>query len=189
MLEIITAAWMFWVIIGVLFVASIAALESDEPGFLVLLFLCCLFTVGWKVHAGIFTIRAVLQFFGAYVCIGAIWSIFKWWRNTRDVMEKYRAGEFNYASYAIDALTPLRNKGKILSWMMFWPSSVFWTATREIFNTIWDVTVGVFNTISAPALKIIEADEAAKEKAAEKAVEDEREARRARNQGVSLGGR
>lgn len=72
---------------------------------------------------------------GAYIGIGLVWSIFKWYFFLRNKAESLTAQMDEYpASTSFsekDFPKAKDNKARIISWMSYWPFSAFWTLLNE----------------------------------------------------------
>ena len=69
----------------------------------------------------------------AYMFIGIIWSIFKWYfflQNKKESLMKRIETEGN-GIRDYDIPKARRNKSRIISWMSYWPFSAFWTLINE----------------------------------------------------------
>ena len=142
------SAW-FFVSLFVVFIIEITLAETESPpgwGFFWL--------IGWLGAAVLFSdfrpwvwpiehwLLSVLIVI-IYVAAGIAWSVVKWsWH----VAEKVKAGT------AAEYLNPARheNKGRIVTWMMWWPFSMLWWLLRwprQVFNALYDRLSGVFRRI------------------------------------------
>lgn len=93
---------------------------------------------------------------GAYIGIGIIWSIFKWYfflQNKKDyfLKKKEREGK-NFEFDARDIPQAKRNKSRIITWMSYWPFSMLWTLINEpvkkTFRFIYSKIEGLFQKMS-----------------------------------------
>jgi hypothetical protein len=144
----------FWIALLVLTIAVIAALETDSFGWLTLT------TVGLVMlalpTASHVSMVVILELAGAYILVGGVWSIYKWWRHTNKVVDEARRlqqqypDSFNNRQYTW-RINPTNNKAKITAWIAYWPWSLLWALTHDIFNTIYDCLVGVYEKITLKA--------------------------------------
>lgn len=117
----------------------------------------------------------------SYVALGAVWSVFKWWRFVVRCYDRYerqrteflRKNGATVMSEALKALWYERHyhapvptyqecRGAIATWMMFWPFSIlselFSDWLRQIFIVISDMLGGVYRSIVASVFKDALAD-------------------------------
>lgn len=101
----------------------------------------------------------------AYVGIGIIWSIFKWYFFLQN--KKYHLtkkiedlGGVDLTTHEIsesDIPQAKRNKARIISWMSYWPFSMIWTLINEpvkkMFRFIYTKIEGIFQKMSDSAFK------------------------------------
>jgi len=91
----------------------------------------------------------------AYIGIGVIWSIFKWYfflQNKKyqltKKMEDREIDEINES----DIPQAKKNKARIISWMSYWPFSMLWTLINEpvkkTFRFIYSKIEGIFQKMS-----------------------------------------
>lgn len=123
---------------------------------------------------------------GGYVIAGVLWSIAKWYFHVSSQARKYTEMKSNWmeiceippktiindqqrkdffsANYGAVTISTRpkakRNKGRILSWMMYWPWSASWTIINDpvvrLFKEIYAKLSTVFDKISAHAYKGID---------------------------------
>jgi H+/gluconate symporter-like permease len=95
---------------------------------------------------------------GLYFVTGAIYSVVKWLYvvntstnriktdferfklNNRDdtSIEAFKKSEYN-------SLKVLKNKARIMGWLVWWVPSLFWTVTHDLFRKIWDHIYNMFS--------------------------------------------
>lgn len=101
--------------------------------------------------------------FISYIIIGTVWSIVKWYLF---VKMKYRFVTKKRPDYAqkldLEKMSQYRplavdEKYRIMSWMLYWPLSVIWTAInnpfRKAFNAVYNSIEGIFDSISNSIFK------------------------------------
>lgn len=179
------AAW-WWLLVDFFFLAIIVGLvESDHPVFggivLFIIAPAMLFFFGqfnvyeWALN----NIDDVILYIVAYVGIGFVWSLLKYWFtvNSEDMKVRLRflfkdANESRVAT-GCDPFTleewskdeyknpahPLHSemKDKILGWWSWWPVSVISTITREffvkLFSNLFNVLRNVYMMVAGAAIK------------------------------------
>ncbi|MBU1179759.1 hypothetical protein KJ885_02345 [Patescibacteria group bacterium] len=132
-----------------------------------------------------------LGFFFAYVVVGVLWSFGKWWffvRNKRDEYEECKArflrdkgientsvvpdnlkkewsqqfGRYATRDYYGGKPKARENKARILTWMIYWPWSMFWTLINDpikrFFKFIYERLQKVYQKIADSVYKGVEDD-------------------------------
>lgn len=92
----------------------------------------------------------ILLFFGAYVFLGVVWSVVKWYFFLLNVKEDLK--DKNYTHILDHIPTAKKNKARIMSWMMYWPLSGVWTLIndpmRRAFQVVFRKIESKFDAIS-----------------------------------------
>jgi len=130
----------FWILSAVLFVMVIISLEYEEWGggvataSFIGFFLILYFFGGKEFVMGIgsyikHNTGTIIGFGLAYLGIGLVWSFVKWYfylLGKKDYITENNVTHIeNYIPKAKD------NKGRIISWMSYWPFSAFWTIIND----------------------------------------------------------
>jgi hypothetical protein len=166
----------FWLLILVAIGLVIYALEeSDDNGITwatvtMVAMLVLLYFFGSKqtiVDCFHFIVQrpgTTLILIAGYVALGVVWSFVKWFifiRKKKDkIMEKhkdkttfteYDARDIKYAISS--SLSVSNHKGKIISWMTYWPISLLWNMindpVRKMFTFIYGRVQGMYGKMSA----------------------------------------
>lgn len=178
MLPLVFGSFWFWVF-SVAVWALLTTLIEDEKGGFAFIALCGTFVA--LAFAGDINILRVAQahpiqavlFFLGYLFMGALWSLFKWWRLLKAAKERFNqerakffhrqdnkiAGQpastgellaYFYKETKFDRLIPKvsEHKSQIISWMCYWPMSLVWYFLSDwivnLFNKIFTALKGVF---------------------------------------------
>ncbi len=99
----------------------------------------------------------VLLFIMGYYFLGMIWSMVMWYIFLTDYKEahlKNRTKDEWYRSYIPKAS---KYQSRIITWMTYWPISLFWTAisngVRRSFTFLFDKVESVYNKITDSVFK------------------------------------
>lgn len=150
--------WLFWVAILIVSCFIFAAEGADRKGNAILAVV--LFTLAFGapilqvLHA--FTVTQIFLFLGAYIAIGGLWSLFKWWLHCKRVREEIASlGQATtIPTWQIqklrDKLTVSQNKSRLTFYIAFWPWSMAWSGMRDFFE-------GMYNRLRAKYERIAKA--------------------------------
>lgn len=157
---VMTGGVMFWIVMIAAFICMTWSLALDEPRwttFTIALFIAILYFCGSKTlventatwiynNPGRTTFNVVI-----YTVIGVLWSFYKWYL----YMVAYKKSRSGYTF-----VTPPKaaeNKGTIISWMSYWPVSVFWYVindpVKKFFNFVYERTGKVYDRITDRVFK------------------------------------
>jgi hypothetical protein len=105
--------------------------------------------------------------FGAYILVGSIWSIIKWFFYLKRVKSKHEKYGY-YSSFDIKDYKIDRNKERVLHWMIYWPLSSLWTLindpVKKAFEFVLSQFGGFYDKMSEKILgDIVKEKEKAKE--------------------------
>ena len=162
----------FWLLLSVALVLVIISTETDWGGRgATLTMVATLLLLYWFGDRDIF--RNIFSYLKAnpgisslialgYFTIGVLWSIQKWYNRVQDYKEKViseiQAGHNGYDAFR--TINVMSNKGRIISWMCYWPFSLLWTALndpiRKLFEYLFSKTKRIFESMSDKAMKEIE---------------------------------
>lgn len=109
-------------------------------------------------------------YFGGYVFVGVMWSMFKWDRRmaSEAVQDAIKDGKANHtrkaimepfreSSYFPKEAMPSRNKERITSWISLWPFSVTGYFIGEIilrfFSNLYNLISGLYENITERHIK------------------------------------
>ena len=154
----------FWVVCIIATCVVIAALENDSPGgafvtLAITVIVCYILGSGstWGIIGLILTSpkTMVLLILGYFVA-GTIWSFVKWYFFLLDKKDEYlEAVDMNTGrAIRVSEYKPevRRYKGKIISWMCYWPFSLLWSLVgdflKRAFRSILEWTQGIMQKMS-----------------------------------------
>ena len=143
----------FWLLCTLLSIVFIACIENDNSWFptcAVVAFAAiywksfAVLAIGWPV-----VIIAAL----IYVCLGVLWSLFRWTRYVKAKGEEFREKHGNNLTdmARVDlkyAMSASHNKSRIISWIGYWPWSVLWNATGDFFKMLYEGLQGIYKKIA-----------------------------------------
>ena len=166
----LVSGWAFWIVIGAVFILDIILLSNDNEA------------EGWAVTATVLVLIAAILFsnafvgvrismliaaFAAYMVLGVLWSIKKWYSYVVDTKKNLRKQyddnwssggsgkpkDKTFEAYAADKQpTAAYNKQRLVGWMALWPFSLSWwilTWPRRAFVWIYDRLSTLYDRISA----------------------------------------
>lgn len=171
---IFTGAW-FWILTVVVFIVlvwEVACDKSVKAAFTIALYLLAIHLFGdaslfsaIKTHPEYIYIGIPLFFM-----VGALWSLVKWWFFVKRSALEYREYRMSWlimngiSDATLDTPVPERlknrnfrflkkplargNKGRIITWMVYWPFSMFWTILDEPWRLIYESMARLFQQIS-----------------------------------------
>lgn len=161
----------FWLLLLVATIFVIISTESRWGGtgatMTMLITLVLLYFFGAKqIIDSVFTFMSerpsiALSFIFIYFGAGVLWSISKWYlhvqKNKEEALSEIEKGYDRYISTSVDVTN---NKGKIISWMCYWPFSLLWTVLndpmRKVFEQLFKQTRRIFESMSEKAKKEVE---------------------------------
>ena len=95
-----------------------------------------------------------LAYIASYIVIGVLWSFVKWYYFLLNYKEKNKTTDPKWKNYIPKVAS---NKGKIISWMTYWPISASWTIIndpiRRMYNSIFKRLDKVYVKISDKVFK------------------------------------
>lgn len=116
-----------------------------------------------------------LTWVGAYVLIGLIWSVVKWYfflLNARDkAVEKHNDGD---VLYDYELPTAAKNKARIITWMSYFPFSMLWTVINEPFKRLYNFLYARFVSVFERLEKFVLGEIRAKNAELKKKKDEER---------------
>jgi len=138
----------FWIILVIISGFIISCVQSEDgTAFGFTAFLTALFIAIYYKTIISFSLTAIIITILAYAACGGVWSIIRWYRYTRKIVNAVKAGELrNPGSISVNA-----HRVEITSWIVFWPWSIFWEVTGGLLENLWDMLVGTFRRIAARA--------------------------------------
>jgi hypothetical protein len=98
--------------------------------------------VYWKTIAA-FSWSGIGLFLIIYVAIGAVWSLYRWFRRVRIIAQDYEKwysrslteGQMREIQRETD---PSRHKSLITTWIFYWPWSLLWNVFGDIITTVFE---------------------------------------------------
>ncbi len=103
-----------------------------------------------------------LGYVAAYLTIGAVWSIIKWYYFLLDYKKQYLVDKVRYSTVKLTIPVAKKYKADIIMWMSYWTVSLLWTLTHQwvtkIWSTIYSKLESTFNKISSHVFKDMEDD-------------------------------
>jgi hypothetical protein len=176
----------FWLLLMAAIAFVIFSIESEWGGtgatVTMSITFCLMYFLGAKDHIGSALSHivnnpgtVVLMMLG-YLLIGVIWSIRKWYvyvgKKKNKILNKIKDGDTIGTNIEFD-LDLRYHKGRIISWMCYWPFSVVWflinDPVRAIYNFIFEKIKRIYGRIAESAINDVKAaTDAAKEKGKKK---------------------
>ena len=158
----------FWIALVFAFILITALIENSDSGGSWSTFICgltlvlfYLFGAGQELsNLGSFILSnplVVVVAILAYIVLGSVWSIIKWYFYVVQARTDYINNDYSGKIYTISDIKnnipkASSNKGRITSWMFYWPFSVIITLFNEpiknIFNKIYYKFTSSFDKIS-----------------------------------------
>lgn len=179
----------FWIFAGVVCLLLIAAVEYEKPGWATLSLIVTGLVLWLFGNVNILALAATdplltLGLLAGYFAVGAVWSLAKWWFYVRRQREKYYQLRTKYLesqdystsgpipdelrsdwqrrAYAHNKPQVRENKGRILTWMIYWPWSFVWTIlndpVKRLFKNIFNAMRAIFQKVADSAYKDVEDD-------------------------------
>ena len=180
----------FWVFFGVICLILIALVEHERIGWSTLLLIGTLLFFQLGTSFKPFSLLSAHPVWGAltvlgYFVAGAAWCIWKWWffvkAKRREYDEKKRRfleangvghlrtvpenlrdtwRDMNQLPYDTPKPMPSRHKGRIMTWLVYWPWSFVWTIIddpiKRMFRAIYDQIKSTLEAISHRAFRDVD---------------------------------
>ena len=143
---LVFGSWLFWAAALVVSVAIFSAIENEQ-GYGLMIFLTAIFALLFGKPLLYIHWSTALFCVAAYLIIGGLWAVWRWFIHAKKVVHKARLGETVYER----DLDVAHNKGHITAWIAYWPWSLFWEFTHGIFSSVYHAFVGIFDRISSGA--------------------------------------
>jgi|688.fasta_scaffold238755_1 hypothetical protein len=80
--------------------------------------------------------------FAAYILLGSIWSIVKWFFYLKRIKAKHQ--EYSFYSFDMNDYKIGRNKERVLHWMIYWPLSSVWTLINDPVKKAFEFVLSQF---------------------------------------------
>lgn len=181
---IVGGVW-FWAVTLLTFVILVWSVNCERAGVSIVSVLAYLGLIHIFGNASVFSFiktNPEYLYIGApaFFLFGAIWSVIKWWIFVRREAMEYKEQRMYWldANKVVGATldTPIpeslkvkwhskakkpmvrHNKGKIITWMAFWPFSLVWTLLSEPWRIIYEFMSKMFQNISDRVFADLEKD-------------------------------
>jgi hypothetical protein len=137
----------FWLLIALSGILFTVAAERESH----FLAATCAIVLGllYSKHLGAIDYKATLAAIGIYFLLGAIWSLYRWAKYIKQVIEESN-GEIKFGDLNISAKY---QKSKICSWILYWPFSATWNLLEDVVVKIYHSLGGVYDKITKSILK------------------------------------
>lgn len=185
-------AW-FWIVISAAMLGIIFLLEQEDNGgswstavCVGTLLLLYFFGAGRDIRDLLDFIKynpgTVIAAFVGYILAGVAWSVAKWYFFVLRARDKWLEDSKRYHN-SLEIPKASNYKGRITSWMFYWPFSAVWTLlnepVRRIFINLFRNLEATYNRISANVFMNEEVRAVQQQRESEQAArEDERKQRR-----------
>jgi hypothetical protein len=173
-LLIFTGAW-FWILtvaVAIFLVYEVAREKPVATGFTIALYLLAIHLFGDAAVFSALRAHPAYAYIGvpAFFLAGALWALVKWWFYVKRKALEYRESRLEFLVVnKVDGATldtpvpdslrarsfprprkPLarQNKGRITTWMVYWPLSMVWTLLDEPWRLIYEAMARLFQKIS-----------------------------------------
>ena len=92
-----------------------------------------------------------------YFLLGTVWSFIKWGFFLHKKRRHYIDSNTKITEFDFKYLKAIKNKGKIINWMIYWPLSLLWTLindpVKRIFEKIFYKVSSIYDKMSFDILK------------------------------------
>jgi hypothetical protein len=144
----------FWLLMLLTSIVFITALETQRFVFATVVSLGLLAGYWPTLAKQNWTAGNITAAAGAYILVGLIWSVFRWYRQVTKAVAEYN--DEKISDYDLIAKTKVgRNKAEITAWIGYWPWSLVWNLTGDILTGLFDAFKNVYQNIANSALKNI----------------------------------
>lgn len=153
----------FWILCSIVSAVFIACIEHENhwfPSCLVVIFAA----VYWKAIAA-FSLnwQSILLGVAVYAVLGVAWSMFRWTRFVKEKADYYRKQygtklDKSNRSCLASAIDATSNKSRITGWIAYWPWSLIWNLTGDVFKMLYETLQGVYQKISDRAVGKFDVD-------------------------------
>jgi hypothetical protein len=158
--------WGFWLLALALSVVYTIATERDIHALAIVGTLIAA-GLGWKslVALGAIAWPFLLIGIGAYLLIGGVWSVFRWFKYCRDFVTKnpyqgvndYSEGgngrKLTAQEYFSKKLRPSEHKSRLIGWIAYWPWSLIWNIVGDTLTAIYDALANVYQKTADAVIK------------------------------------
>jgi hypothetical protein len=155
----------FWLLLAALSIVYTVSVEVDKHGVAIFATILAIL-LGWN-NLGLLFHNWQLLLIGvaAYGIAGGAWSVFRWFKYCRKYIEEHPNEKISLIEgygdnkrtltleqYYSEKLNPSAHKSKLISWIVYWPFSLFWHITGDIINTIYDMFANSYARVSASVI-------------------------------------
>lgn len=181
----------FWIFGALVCILLIAAVEYEKPRLATLSLIVTGFALWLFGNVNVFALAVTdplltLGLLAGYFVVGAVWSLAKWWFYVRRHREKYNELKSSYLEHrGLPGKGPIpdhlkeawqeqrryyphntpqahESKGRILTWMIYWPWSFVWTIlndpVKRLWKSIFNAMRALFQKVADSAYKDVEDD-------------------------------
>lgn len=173
-LLIFTGAW-FWILTAAIAIVLVYEVAHERPvatGFTIVLYLLAIHLFGDAAVFSALRAHPAYIYIGvpAFFLAGALWALVKWWFYVKRKALEYRESRLEFLvvnkveGATLDTPVPedlrtrsfprprkplaRQNKGRITTWMVYWPFSMVWTLLDEPWRLIYEAMARLFQRIS-----------------------------------------
>ncbi len=152
--------WFWALMVSMGFLIVIATELEDTPGWqyliliglpVLLYFTGCKEEIIWVLTFIRDTPLTALALVMAYLTLGLVWSVMKWWIYLIELTSQYDKHDYANKGYISDKFKAVNNSDKIINWMMYWPLSIIWFILsyplKNLFKGIFKLFIKQFDDI------------------------------------------
>ncbi len=147
----------FWLLLIIANLILAAAIDHNKPVFGSIVLASLIFMCWEPIHHHL-TLGSVILYSFCYLVIGMLWSIFQWFKFSAKIIEKFKTAYGNELSKI--QLISLKSelslsywKSMIITWIAYWPWSVFWNLFGDILEAIYNSLSKVYSSVSQYQLR------------------------------------
>ena len=134
----------FWLLVALTTVFIITGLELKEK-FWFSAVLCGVLFAGLFRYISAIELTTLCTFGLTYIVIGILWSFIQWHFYLKECLVRAKQKLRLYDSES----DPAQHKAVISAWVFYWPWSLVWRGSRQLFLTILDLFSGVYERMSS----------------------------------------
>jgi hypothetical protein len=151
----------FFILLTVLGIIYTSAVQRNRHGLAILGTIVAGFLLWEPIKLALTNWRVLLFCTAIYIILGSLWSIFRWFKCCREYISEHpweKVSSFqkeNYTpeEYYSERLAPSDHKSRIISWIIYWPWSLFWNVSGDIFTGIYDCLTDVYTSVASSVIK------------------------------------
>ncbi len=172
---LVVGSWLFWTWLVLESLCILRSINSDDWYGWSATGLVTFFVAFWSSIFSSVTLKEGLVYGAIYLVAGAIWSFIKWISRVKTSISDFKDASPDLAnklqlqnpssdvqrelSLSSDVnklkldISPSRNKSKIICWLAYWPLSIFWDCTVDLFKNLYRYLQDGYKMISVHYLK------------------------------------